>query len=269
MRKKAKQSLLWSITSKTTGKTSYLFGTMHVRDARAFRWLELAQQHLLECDLFATEFDFLESDPEALASVLTLPDGADLQRLVGSNAWKKLDRIARKNGLGTADAFRHEHPMGVATALSMLHMATEAPHSVDETLWHFARSNGIPTTGVELFSEQMETIKRIPLETHVKSLVWLIKHEARHKLRMRKMLRRYTEGDIQTLYKAAKKDAKGMRKALLFDRNKIMADRFTALAQHQSFFCAVGAGHLAGGKGMLRLLKKQGFKVAPIAYAAA
>lgn len=269
MSNKNKQSLLWRITPKNGGSPSYLFGTMHVRDARAFRWLELAQKHLLECDLFATEFDFQESDPEALAQALALPKDTDLQQLISLNAWKKLDRIARKRGIGSADTFRHEHPMSVATALSMLHMATEAPFSLDETLWQFARAHDIPTTGVETFSEQIDTLKRIPLETHLKSLTWLIKNESRHKLRMKKMISRYMNGNIQALYKAARKDAKGMRKALLFRRNKIMAERFAAFSQQNALFCAVGAGHLAGGKGLLRLLKKSGFKVVPMAYATA
>lgn len=267
MSKKTNQSLLWRCTPQTGGKPSYLFGTMHVRDARAFRWLEPAQHYMLECDLFATEFDFQESDPEALARALTLPEGTDLQQLVGLNIWKKLDQIARRRGLGTADIFRYEHPMSVATALSMLHMASEAPFSLDETLWQFARSNGIPTTGVETFSEQMDTLKRIPMEAHLRSLIWLIKNESRHKTRMKKMIGRYMDGNIQALYKAAKKDAKGMRKELLFRRNKIMAGRFAVLAQKSALFCAVGAGHLAGGKGLLRLVKKSGFKVVPMAYA--
>lgn len=37
-----KNSLLWKITPPG-GPTSYLFGTMHVRDLRAFGWLETAQ----------------------------------------------------------------------------------------------------------------------------------------------------------------------------------------------------------------------------------
>ncbi len=78
------------------------------------------------------------------------------------------------------------------------------------------------------------------------------------------MMRRYADGEIQALYQSAKKDAKGMRKILLYRRNKLMAKRFGEIARTQSLFCAVGAGHLAGGKGMLRLLKKAGFKVKPI-----
>ena len=75
------------------------------------------------------------------------------------------------------------------------------------------------------------------------------------------MLLWYQQGDIQRLYKAAKKDAKGMRKVLLFDRNILMAERFSEIAREKTLFCAVGAGHLPGQKGMLRLLKKDGFTV--------
>ncbi|MBN8676952.1 MAG: TraB/GumN family protein [Chitinophagales bacterium] len=264
-----KKSLLWRITPKEGGNPSYLFGTMHVRDLRAFRWLEVAKTHLETCNLFATEFDFLESDPAALAEALKLPEGVDLQQLIGKKAWKCLDFLAQHKLGATAEAFREEHPMSVSSTLSMANLLTETPYSLDETLWHHARANGIRTTGVESFAAQMETIHRIPLESHVKSLVWLVKNESRHKKRMRSMLKWYMSGDIQSLYKAARKDAKGMRHELLFRRNKLMAERFATLANQESLFCAVGAGHLAGGKGMLRLIKKAGFTVSPVGYVTA
>ena len=54
--------MLWRITPPHGGPDSYLFGTMHVRDLRAFEWLETAQNHLAQCEVFATEFDFNEID---------------------------------------------------------------------------------------------------------------------------------------------------------------------------------------------------------------
>ncbi len=51
---------------------------------------------------------------------------------------------------------------------------------------------------------------------------------------------------------------------MLYERNEIMARRFVEIASERSLFCAVGAGHLAGEKGMLRQLKKQGFKTTPV-----
>ncbi|MBC7778049.1 MAG: TraB/GumN family protein [Phycisphaerae bacterium] len=261
---KTQDSLLWKINPKGGGQASYLFGTMHVRDLRAFGWLDLAMQYVAECEVFATEFDFSETDSEALSVALELPEGKDLQEWLSPQAWRNLDRYARKKFGSDAETFRHQHPMTVSTALSMAFLLEESAHSLDETLWQHARSLGKSTTGVETFADQLETLRQIPFEMHLKSLTWLLKNYGRHKTRLHKMMQRYADGEIQALYQSAKKDAKGMRKILLYHRNELMARRFAEIAVGQPLFCAVGAGHLAGGKGMLRLLKKAGFTIKPI-----
>ena len=43
-----------------------------------------------------------------------------------------------------------------------------------------------------------------------------------------------------------------------------MAKRIGLMAKEQSIFAAIGASHLGGQKGVLRLLKKEGFKVRPV-----
>jgi uncharacterized protein YbaP (TraB family) len=74
----------------------------------------------------------------------------------------------------------------------------------------------------------------------------------------------YETSDIQKIFKSAKKSTKGLRKVLLYDRNKIMAQRIAVMAKEQSIFVAIGAGHLGGQKGVLRLLKKNGLKIRPV-----
>jgi len=259
-----KNSLLWQITPKGGGPTSYLFGTMHVRDARAFGWLDTALRYMTDCEVFATEFDFSETDDQALAAVLRLPDGTSLHQLLKPSAWKNLDHYALKRLGIPAARFDHQHPMMVSTTLTAVFMSEEAPFSLDETLWHAAQAAGKRCTGVETFAEQLQTLQKIPLEQHVKGLTWLLKNFGRQRRRLQKMMNMYAESDLQRLYQAAKKDAKGLRKILLYDRNALMTKRFVEIARSQSLFCAVGAGHLAGQKGMLRLLKKEGFKVSPL-----
>lgn len=259
-----KNALLWKITPPGGGPASYLFGTMHVRDLRAFGWLETAKIHLAECEVFATEFDFSDADEAALAAALQLPNGATLDTLLKPGVWKNLDIYCRKKLGVPAETMRSQHPMAVSTALSTAFLADESAHSLDETLWHHARALGKTTTGVETFADQLETLRKIPFEQHLKSLTWLLKNYGRQKRRLKKMMRLYANGDIRQLYQTAKKDAKGMRRILLYDRNALMAKQFEEITQQHTLFCAVGAGHLAGGKGMLRLLKKAGFKVKPL-----
>ncbi|MBK9336962.1 MAG: TraB/GumN family protein [Lewinellaceae bacterium] len=254
-----KSSLLWRITPQVGGPVSYLFGTMHVRDLRAFQWLEPAKVCIERCEVFATEFDFSDTDHAAVEAVLQLPTNEALDTLLKRGTWKNLEFYCRKKLGASAETMRYQHPMTVSMALTNALLADEAARSLDETLWEYARALGKPTTGVETFDEQLQTLKNIPLEQHLGSLTWLLKNYSRQKRRLKKMLRWYQSGDLQQLYQAAKKDARGMRRIMLYERNQIMARRFADIAVERSLFCAVGAGHLAGEKGMLRLLKKRGF----------
>lgn len=259
-----KNSLLWVITPKDGGPDSYLFGTMHVRDLRAFEWLDPALACLEQCTVFATEFDFSDTDSAAVATVLQLPPDTALDELLKPGAWKRLEFYCRKKLKVPAGNMRFLHPMTVSMALTNDLVTSEAALSLDETLWEKARALGKRTAGVETFEEQLETLKQIPFDLHLKNLTWLLKNYTRQKRRLKKMFCWYRAGNIRELYRAAKKDAKGMRKLLLYERNAIMARRFTEIARQESLFCAVGAGHLYGQKGLLRLLKKAGFTVKPV-----
>lgn len=237
---------------------------MHVQEARAFGRLDEVMQYINRCDVFATEFDFNDLDQQAMAEVLQLPAGATLDTLLGRGAWKNLDRYARKIIGLPVEALRNQHPMNVSAMLTASLMEESAPASLDETLWQHARAAGKETTGVETFEDQIEILRKIPFEAHLKNLVWLLKNYGRQKRRLRKMLDRYEAGDLKALYQSAKKESKGLRRILLYERNQLMAKSFKKIARERSLFCAVGAGHLAGEKGMLRLLKKAGFRVRPV-----
>ncbi|MEI6409470.1 MAG: TraB/GumN family protein [Bacteroidota bacterium] len=259
-----KKTLLWRITPLSGGPDSYLFGTMHVRDLRAFRWYEIVLTYLNQCTVFATEFNFSELDGRALAETLHLPEGQTLDKMLRPGVWKGLERIAQQRLGFSAALLKYQHPMAVNTLISSSLLAEEAAQSLDETLWSYAQAAGKLMIGVESFEDQLNTIRSIDLEHQVAGLTWLVKNFVHQKKRLHKLMRWYEAGDLQQLYKAAKKDAKGMRRVMLYDRNYNMAVKFVEVAKTQSLFCAVGAGHLPGEKGMLRLLKKAGFKVKPV-----
>ncbi len=74
----------------------------------------------------------------------------------------------------------------------------------------------------------------------------------------------YRKGELPRLHKKAKRSLGKMRKPLLYDRNIIMAERIAEIIVNRSSFIAIGAGHLAGSKGVLRLLKQRGIKVSRV-----
>ncbi|MBL7828794.1 MAG: TraB/GumN family protein [Saprospiraceae bacterium] len=261
MAKRSKHALLWRIIPPAGGPVSYVFGTMHVRDERAFAWLEKALIHLQSCDYFATEYDFSETDMTSYDSVMKLPEGQTLQTLLPRGAWNRLQFQAQQKLNMPAELLNHHHPMMVSTMLTTSLLTEEREQTLDETLWQQAVSLGKNIIGVESFADQVGFVKQIPLKTHVKGLVSYLKNPEKEKRQLKKMFRLYVKGDIQSLYKSAKKNLKGKRNVLLNPRNQRMALRIGAVAKERSLFCAIGAAHLAGEKGVLRLLKKAGFKV--------
>lgn len=261
-----KNALLWRITAAegASAPVSYLFGTMHVRDLRAFGQMETVERCLAECAVFATEFDFSDLDQTALAAALQMPEGLTLDVLLGRNAWKRLLHIAAKHLMVEGASLRFAHPMRVSAMLSAGLMETEMAYSLDETLWNSAKHLGLETTGVETFEEQIRILHSITLAEHVENLRAFLKNQKTHKRRTQKMMEWYREENLQNLYRSAKKETRGLRARLLYRRNEIMTARFAEIARDQSLFCAVGAGHLAGAKGMLRGLKQLGFKAQPV-----
>lgn len=243
---------------------SYLFGTMHVRDLRAFSWFRTACIFIEECEVFAAEFDFSQADHATLTATWTLPEGIILKQLLSRRAWKNLAFHARKKLGLPAEFFQNTHPMQVQVALTTALLREETSTSLDETLWAYARAKGKSTAGLETFEEQLELLRNMPLDMQVKNLNHFLKNYHNQRALIKRMLRWYQEGDIYQIHRAGRRDARWMRRSLLLERNERMARRFAELAQRQRVFAAVGAAHLAGSKGMLRLIKQAGFSVKPI-----
>ncbi len=51
---------------------------------------------------------------------------------------------------------------------------------------------------------------------------------------------------------------------MIFERNIHMAETIAMLAGKSPTFIAVGAGHLSGASGILRMLKHRGFQLNPL-----
>ncbi|MCB0563352.1 MAG: TraB/GumN family protein [Phaeodactylibacter sp.] len=261
--KDKKRTLLWEIRRDSSPGPSYIFGTMHVQDQRAFTFREQAYEKIAECDLMALEFDLGEAPVGMDPALVRLPDGMTLTQLIPEKKFQKIRRIFRKvAGLDLIN-LQHFSPMLVSNIINERILSQDMPVSLDEHLWKYAKNLGKPIVGIESYHEQLAILQQIPLEYQVQALVAMGQHISRHRRQLLRMTEIYQEGDIAKLYRSARRSASGLRQLLLYRRNRIMADRIAELAAEHRIFCAIGAGHLAGGKGVLRYLKQKGWRVRP------
>ena len=261
--KDKKKTLLWEIRKESSPGASYIYGTMHVQDRRAFSFLEPAYEKIAECDILALEFDLGEAPAGIDPSLIRLPEGQSLAQLIPDKKFRKIRKIFRKVAGLDLNNLQYFSPMMVSNIINERILSQDMPVSLDEHLWKYARSLGKPVTGIESYREQLAILQQIPLDYQVEALVEMGQHIRRHRRQLLRMTEVYKEGDIFKLYRAARRGAAGLRQLLLYRRNRIMADRISELAAEQRVFCAIGAGHLAGGKGVLRYLKQEGWRVRP------
>lgn len=259
-----KNTLLWELAHPHFLGTSYLFGTMHVQDIRAFGKWELAQEKIRECDALALEFDLDDRGLPASFSSTVLPNGLLLYDLFPKKKYRKLRRTFLKaTGFDIGLAPR-TLPFLLMGNLSAQLLQQDMPTSLDEQLWAFAKSEGKQLLGIETLNSQLEVLAKIPVEIQVKMLLDMGRNISTHRKQLLRLADLYHREDLVRLHRSVKKQAGSLRKIMLYKRNRAMASRVFEVAGSKKVFAAIGAGHLGGGKGVLRLLKKKGVKVRPV-----
>jgi len=249
---KRKNTLLWRLEHANREGFSYLFGTMHVRDSKAFGFVAQAKEKILSCEAFATEFNFAEAEHSNIIPT-QLPEGMTLSRLLTKRQYQKVQHyFSLITGL-PFHLFENSTPLIISNLMAGHILSSDRAVSLDQELWNFAKAEEKILLGVESLEEQMAIFQMIPLKVQVQSLVKSIKSISQFKKATLKSIEVYQSGDIVKLYKMAKKGNGKLRKILLYDRNQIMASRITRLIEEQNIFIAIGAGHLAGSKGDIKL----------------
>ncbi len=259
------QTVLWSVLSPDKTIQSYLYGTMHVRDKRAFKRSAQALSLLQQCSALALEFNFDEIDPEKLGRNQFIPaDQPGLFELAGKSGAKKLKRLAVKVLHMAPEALDRIHPFHLINIVGSLALTEDENHSLDETLFEAAKQQAIPVIGLESFDSQIDIIESTSMKSHVKQLLDGLDNYDSMRKKMDKLAHWYEQGDLQSILKSTKKQLGKKRDIYLYSRNKVMAQGIAETAVKQSLFAAVGAAHLPGQKGVISLLKAKGFKVKAI-----
>lgn len=263
-------TLLWEIEYKDslrkTIKPSYLFGTVHATHEKILPFIEWVRPYISDCEVFANEYNFLEGYTDELYSeIVCLPNRQTIRDFLSKKQAARLENMLQATVGIDLKIVENKIPFVIVSLIegAMVHK-TENHKILDEALFQYALEKGKKIEGVETFVEQMNTLKSLPIHDQLKHLKKLCKNNYTHKKRIYKLFEYYFDQDIVSIYKAAKKYNSHIKKPLLNDRNPIMSKRIVEMIQKESSFIAIGAGHLAGKNGVLRLLKQEKCSIKPI-----
>ncbi len=258
---KKRSSLLWEIYDANAGSSSYLYGTMHVRDRKAFSFIEKIKPLIASCEVFATEIDLATDQVVIPPLLLKIPEEQTIASIIGSKKYAKLRRIILKAFHLDLDHYQRLIPLLTINEITSQILSDDQHLPLDAYLSQYAKTMDRKMTGIETLDEHLKVLQKIPLEYQIKSLLKMGGNVSRFRKQILHWADLYEAGELQQLYLSSKKSLGKMKRILLYDRNIIMADRIDHILQEHTLFCAVGAAHLPGEKGVLRLLKQKGYGV--------
>ena len=234
---------------------------MHVQDERAFTFADIAITKMKECSLHVGEMDLGKVDSAIFQSAFEVAEHKNLRNIISDKKIKKYAAIMKKSFDIDFENYLHLSPMFIQSMVSQKVFNIDRPVSLDAYLHQIALSLNLKTSGLETFEEQHNIAQQLDFDSQLKSLDKLCRKPDAFRKEIISMLAAYQNGDINYLYRRGKKSLGANRKILLFDRNLTMIQRLIDATIFDTCFISVGAGHLAGDKGIISGLKKKGFKV--------
>jgi len=268
--KRPNYKLLWRITGNGLSAPSYLFGTMHVENARAFDFSDSVLLKISECKAFA-----MEVHPDSIMRLL-LPILAGqsskgqnkLRELLSPKEYSKIDSLMRQRTGLSLDRLK-------TPSLARMVLEKRPPKEgkgkgtfVDAYLYNIARRQGKTILGIEDAHEQLALLDDFGPENLPAVLMEQLESDSiSHKASFASMLDLYYRGDIEAMSRYLKENTAmepGYYDRLITRRNIGMTTNIVQQIRKQTTFFAVGAGHLAGEEGLIHLLQQQGYTVLPV-----
>lgn len=263
MRKTPQPGLLWSI-DRVGCQTSFVCGTMHASLPQGHLVLRAARLAIDRCTAFAAEID-LDRDREQEVGQLMLYQGMTIQDLLSPARFRDFKKEVQRVGIPLLAVVRLL-PVMCTSLFTGRYLSMNDLKAVDEVLWAYAREGDKRLYGLESSQLQVQLLRSIPLKQQIAELIDLLTHRTQTRSRIRNLARLYEQGDLFRLHRAVRRGAGKSRRWLIDDRNAVMSVDIHRLALRHSICCAVGAGHLWGGNGILRLLKHKGWKVKDVSH---
>ncbi len=265
------KSLLWRVSGKGAVSPSYLYGTIHSRDERAFMFGDSVLPALARCSIVAGELD-LEATRASMAGLLgfmLLPNDQRLEDLYRKKDWKLVDAALKERFGPMANMLFRMKPFYVM-ALMTEGGSTEGEgrqRMLDDDLMERGRTNGQRVIGLETVQEQFKAMDAIPLKDQANMLLQHVKG-GEGSAQLDRMLEAYARQDLDALFVVMGEQGgipQAMEKALFTDRNQRMVHRLDSLMQRgEQVFFLVGAGHLPRTNGLVQLLRSRGYTVEPV-----
>jgi len=259
------KGLVWEIKSPQ-GKLSHVMGTMHVSEPGVWKLFGHAKFAYDAARIVCTEvkLDFVTMAAEM--QNMFFSDGRTLRSVIKDEGfYNKVIGLANNKGYPEA-LVSNMTPFSMTFLLSM---PASKGRALDEKIFSDAVLAGKPVCGLETVEEHGNIFRIYSMKQQVKLLRHTINHSRSFDKIYPAMLAAYLERDLVALAKMTNQSLEmgddeiedRFIQKFLIDRNINMARRMEPLIKKGKAFFAIGAMHLPGKVGVLRLLQDKGYEI--------
>ena len=276
--------LLYKISGNGVGKPSYIVGTYHLAPASYVDSIPGANEALASVEQVCGEVDMTEMESMAgmqkVTAAMMLPDGKSLSDILSDEEMGKLNAFMNEvfgadfNNPLIAAQLGKMTPAAIANQLQLLQYMKMTPGFnpnalIDSYFQSEAKKADKPVIGFETLDFQISVLYTgSTIERQKEQLICMIDNQEYNQMVMEQLTKAYFSQDIDAVL-AVTEEKLGTscdstpeeEEALIFGRNADWVEKIPAIIGDKSTLFVVGAAHLPGERGVLELLKKEGYTV--------
>lgn len=265
-------TLLWKISGNGLKMPSYLFGTIHMLCTDDAILSDSLKNIIRRSDQVYMEVD-MDNLFEMLGTLKQMKMHGDTTwaDLLSKADYEKVKKYFKnKNSFLPFSTLETYKPFLAASLLMESGMSCESSVAMEQVIMKEAKKHRKKINGLESMASQMAIFDQIPYKAQAEQLVEYIEKsgtDTADNKEFDKLVDAYKKQDLKKLEEITIKTDMGFAnftEILLFNRNRIWVTKLKTLLPERSLLIAVGAGHLPGEKGVINLLRKEGFQVTPV-----
>ncbi|MDZ7788333.1 MAG: TraB/GumN family protein [Halofilum sp. (in: g-proteobacteria)] len=263
--------VLWEVQGPGETQPSHVFGTIHSDDPRVLDLDPAIERAFRSSRQYAFELDFDADIRQTMAQAMFDRAPPTLEEQLGDDDWRRARSAAQARGV-PVNALQSMEPWALAITISLPPMDPAA--TLDRVLFQRASDLGRPVHGLETAKEQLSLFDDLPEHDQLdllRATLDLAEQEALAPM-FESLTAAWLRGDLAALMEISESNPMlpdgerndAFTKKVVDERNERMVERMQPLIERGGAFVAVGALHLPGERGVLRLLEEAGYTVTPV-----
>jgi uncharacterized protein YbaP (TraB family) len=262
------QALLWKIEGKGLSKPSYLFGTMHLIEKTYFFFPEKLRKQVEKSEQLVLELPGIPSQQEAL-KYIQLKEGSFFDFFAPLQVdsillWAKSE--LRMNEAQFRGVMTKMKPFVAVQLATQMHFFGQT-ESYEMTLEKLAKEHQLEIKGLETVEEQLNLFDGLSREEQTEMVMEVVRKPSEQYTETLTLEKLYQRQQVDSLYLMivdSEVTIASENTRFIDDRNARWIPMIETYMTEKRSFIAVGAGHLGGPNGLIRLLQKRGYQLTPV-----